>query len=160
MAVLRSHPWEFAPSLLTLFAQIAPFLFKYEANFLKKGWRLSSRSRGDVCSSSWARLLLRFLFVCRRERKFEWNCTESSVADANSSLGRCQRWESKMHSAPQGALNRRSAVNDTLGTLALRFCPPNLSQTNLDQVAVQHFCLIYLFKSEGRSRCLYSGLHP
>lgn len=51
------------------------------------------------------------------------------------------------------------AVNDTLGTGVLHFCPPNRSPTNLDQVPVQRFRLVYLFKSEGRSPRLYSGLH-
>lgn len=82
------------------------------------------------------------------------------MAGAKSSLGGCQRWDLKVRSALQGACECRSAINDALGTLVLHVCPPNPSQSNLDQVSVQHFCLIYLFKSRGRSRCLYSGLHP
>lgn len=82
--------------------------------------------------------------------------TKSSVTDAKSSLGGCQRGKSKMRSALQGAWNRSSAVNDTLGTLTLHFCPPNLSQANLDQVSVQHFFVwfIYLNQKEEADVCI------
>lgn len=141
-AGLRSHTWEFAPTLLALFAQIAPFLLEYEARF----------SRATFPSFQTPRV---FLFLEEIAASFPFlfaavkglNNATSEIAEKESNC-RCQiipQWMSEVRvkgaGASAGGIKVPGQVNDAHGALLDKF-PTSF---RLDQLSFRRlYVFIYL----------------